>query len=65
MDEMPSVAREPAKNLQHEWVTTCPRHSASWYFACWNVGGEPQMEESRQGSVFAKATVALRVVRRA
>eukprot|EP00965_Chrysotila_dentata_P154029 5090914-Pleurochrysis_carterae.AAC.1 len=39
MDEMPSVAREAAKNLQHEWVTTCPRHSASWYFACWNVGG--------------------------
>eukprot|EP00965_Chrysotila_dentata_P055356 1837017-Pleurochrysis_carterae.AAC.4 len=46
-------------------VTTCSRRNTSWYFACWNTGGEPTMEDSRQRSVFAKAKVAPRVWRRA
>eukprot|EP00965_Chrysotila_dentata_P162020 5350276-Pleurochrysis_carterae.AAC.1 len=63
MDEMSSVAREAAKTSRMSGVITYPRRNASWYFACWNVEGEPTMEESKQGSVFAKAKVAPRMGR--
>eukprot|EP00965_Chrysotila_dentata_P085585 2823334-Pleurochrysis_carterae.AAC.2 len=52
---------KPPKTSRMGGVTKCPRRSASWYFACQNVWGEPKMEdqeESRRGSVFAKAKVA-------
>eukprot|EP00965_Chrysotila_dentata_P137993 4564570-Pleurochrysis_carterae.AAC.1 len=54
---------KPPKTPRICGVTTCPRHNASWYFACWNVGGESTMEESKRGSVFAKAKVAQKVGR--
>eukprot|EP00965_Chrysotila_dentata_P244560 6206050-Pleurochrysis_carterae.AAC.2 len=31
---------KPPKTCRMSGVTTCPRRNASWYFACWNVGGE-------------------------
>eukprot|EP00965_Chrysotila_dentata_P050199 1663280-Pleurochrysis_carterae.AAC.1 len=54
---------KPPKTSRISRVTMCPCRSASWYFACWNVGGEPTMEGSKRGSVFAKAKVASRVGR--
>eukprot|EP00965_Chrysotila_dentata_P118391 3913378-Pleurochrysis_carterae.AAC.4 len=60
MDEMSSVAREAAENLRDEWGDHVP---ASQRVLVWNVGGEPTMEESKRGSVFAKAKVAPRVGR--
>eukprot|EP00965_Chrysotila_dentata_P260579 6213953-Pleurochrysis_carterae.AAC.3 len=33
MDEVPGMACEAIKDLEDERVTTCPRRSASWYFA--------------------------------
>eukprot|EP00965_Chrysotila_dentata_P255388 6212204-Pleurochrysis_carterae.AAC.1 len=54
---------KPPKTSRMSGVTTCPRRNASWYFACWHVGGKPTMEDSKRGSVFAKAKVAPRVGR--
>eukprot|EP00965_Chrysotila_dentata_P125023 4132571-Pleurochrysis_carterae.AAC.1 len=31
---------KPPKTSRISGLTTCRRRSASWYFACWNVGAE-------------------------
>eukprot|EP00965_Chrysotila_dentata_P244271 6205871-Pleurochrysis_carterae.AAC.3 len=54
---------KPPKTSRMNGVTTCPRCSASWYFACWNAGRNHMMEESKRGSVFAKANAEPRVGR--
>eukprot|EP00965_Chrysotila_dentata_P259571 6213603-Pleurochrysis_carterae.AAC.2 len=38
-------AKQPKTSMM-SGVTTCPRRNASWCFTCWNLGGEPMMEES-------------------
>eukprot|EP00965_Chrysotila_dentata_P203495 6181757-Pleurochrysis_carterae.AAC.2 len=54
---------KPPKTSRMTGVTTCPRRSASLYFACWSVGGKPMMEESRRGSVSSMAKATPRVGR--